>query len=113
MHTNRFFSARKFLLGLGAALSLFALPGCQSVVLTNLTPGSLPENPSQIYTITLRITPKSNSVPLGSIAPQIVIDGQNHPMAKSPIGENLFEFEYQLPAGRDEIAYYFLVKYLV
>jgi hypothetical protein len=34
-------------------------------------------------------------------------------MKKSPIGEGLYEFEYQLPAGRDELAYYFLVTYTV
>jgi hypothetical protein len=40
-----------------------------------------------------------------------VIDGQSHKMNKSPMGEDLYEFDYQLPAGRDEMAYYFLVQY--
>jgi hypothetical protein len=113
MHTNRIFPARKFLLSLGAALSLFWLAGCQGIVLTNLTAPSLPENPSQIYTISLRVTPKAHTIVKDSIAPRIVIDGQNFPMTKSALAENLYEFDYQVPAGRDEIAYYFLVRYLI
>lgn len=113
MHTNRFSPARKFILTLGLALGALLLAGCQGIVLSNLTPASLPENPSQIYTITLRVTPKTSTIVPTSIAPKIVIDGQNFPMTKSPLGENLWEFDYQLPGGRDQIAYYFLVNYQV
>jgi len=111
MHTNPISLARKILLGLGALLGLALLSGCDNVVLTNLTPASLPENPSQIYTITLRATPKSSYVVSGSIKPQIVIDGQNYPMSKSSLADGIYEFDYQLPAGREELAYYFLVGY--
>ena len=111
MHTNPISLARKILLGLGALLGLALLSGCDNVVLTNLTPASLPENPSQIYTITLRATPKSSYVVSGSIKPQIVIDGQNYPMNKSSLADGIYEFDYQLPAGREELAYYFLVSY--
>jgi hypothetical protein len=69
------------------------------------------ENPSQIYTFSLRVTPRSNTV--SGIVPFIVVDGQNHAMRISPLGEGLFEFEYQLPAGRDRIAYYYLVNFNV
>ena len=43
MHTNRISLARKFILSLGVALGLLFLVGCQGIVLTNLTPSSLPE----------------------------------------------------------------------
>lgn len=113
MHTNRIFPARKFLLSLGIALGLIFLAGCQGIVLTNLTPASLPENPSQIYTITLRVAPKIQTIVPGSLQPHIIIDGQSHRMSKSPLGENMYEFDYQLPTGREELAYYFLVKYVI
>src|SRR6266700_3817904 len=113
MHTNRISPARKFLLSLCFALSFLFLTGCESVVLTNLTPGSLPENPSQIYTITLRVTPKAKTIVPGSLSPHIVIDGQNYAMTRSKLGEGLYEFDYQLPSGREEIAYYFLVDYTI
>lgn len=111
MHTNRISPARKFICWLGVTAGLLLFAGCQSIVLTNLTPASLPENPSQIYTITLRVTPKAQSIVASTLQPRIVIDGQNYPMTRSPLGENLFEFDYQLPAGREELAYYFLVDY--
>jgi hypothetical protein len=111
MHTNRISLARKILFGLGAGLALALLSGCESVVLTNLTPNSLPENPSQIYTITLRVTPKIDTIVPGSLKPLIVIDGQNYAMNKSSLADGLYEFDYQLPAGRDELAYYFLVNF--
>lgn len=113
MHTNRISPARKFICSLAVALGLLFLAGCQSIVLSNLTPPSFPENPSQIYTITLRVTPKSNVIPKESIKPRLVVDGQVFPMTRSSIGENLFEYDYQIPAGRTEIAYYFLVSYQV
>lgn len=112
MHTNRISPARKIILCLATLLGL-ALAGCETVTLTNLSPASMPENPSQIYTFTLRVTPRTNTVPRSSIVPHIVVDGQSYPMKQSAVGEGLYEFEYQLPAGRDEIAYYFLVNYMV
>lgn len=113
MHTNRISPARKILvwLALAAGLALFA--GCENVTLTSLTPPSFAENPSQIYTFSLRVTPRTNTVPPTSIEPRIVLDGQNFPMQKSSLGEGIYDFEYKLPAGRDQIAYYYLVNYKI
>lgn len=113
MHTNRISPARKILLGVVAALTIAFVAGCESVTLTNLTPASLPENPSQIYTFTLRVAKHTNTIPDASIAPHIILDGQSFDMKKSTLGEGLFEFEYQLPAGHDDIAYYYLVNFNV
>jgi len=48
-----------------------------------------------------------------SIEPRVVVDGQSYLMRRSPIGEDIYEFEYQLPPGRQELAYYYLVDYRV
>ncbi len=111
MHTNRISLARKIILGLAAALTLALLAGCEAVTLANLTPPSMPENPSQIYTFTLRITPHTNTVQPASISPHIVVDGQSFELKHSALGEGLYDFEYQLPPGRDEVSYYYLVNY--
>jgi hypothetical protein len=111
MHLQRTLPASRILSVLGTALALALLAGCTTVKLTNLTPTSLPENPSQIYTFTLRIKTNSSTVDAASVAPHIVIDGQNFPMKPSPLGQGIYEFEYQLPPNRDEMAYYFLVDY--
>ena len=112
MHTNRISLARKILLGLGAALGLVLVTGCE-FQLTNLTPNTLPENPSQIYTLSLRVTQKATAIVADSIDPHIIIDGQNLKMTKSSLGTDIYELEYQLPGGRDEVAYYYLLTYKV
>lgn len=104
-------SPRKIFIRLAAILGAFVLAGCQTLTLTNLTPGNLPENPSRIYTITLRVTPARGTTPPTEITPHIVIDGSSYVMSKSSMGENIYEYDYQLPANRTEMAYYFLVKY--
>lgn len=111
--TTRISPARKFLSCLAAAIGVALLPGCQTVRLTNLTPPGLDENPSQIYTFTLRATPTTNTVTPGSISPNIIVDGKSYPLRKSALGQDLYEFEYQLPPGREVVPYYFLVNYTV
>lgn len=113
MQTTRISPARKITSWLGAALCLALLAGCEAVTLTNLTPVAIDENPSQIYTFTLRVTPHTTTVMPKSIAPQIIVDAKSFPMRKSQLGEGIYEFEYQLPAGRDTISYYYLVNYAV
>jgi hypothetical protein len=111
MHTNRISPARKIIVWLAAVVGLALLTGCETVTLTDLTPKSMAENPSQIYTFSLRVTPRTNTVT--GIAPHIIIDGKNHDMKPSPLGQGIYDFEYQLPPNRDRIAYYYLVNYNV
>jgi len=93
-----------------ASLALF-LAGCSTMSLTNLTPSTLPANPSGIYTFTLRVTPKSAAVAADSIAPHIVVGAESHDMTKSDAIPGVYEFDYRLPSGQDSIGYYFLVNY--
>jgi hypothetical protein len=111
MHTNRISPARKIIVWLVAVMGLALLAGCETVTLTNLTADSMPENPSQIYTFSVRVTPRSNMV--SGVMPHIVVDGKSFDMKRSALGEGIYDFEYQLPAGRDEVAYYFLVNYSI
>jgi hypothetical protein len=113
MHTTRLSPARKFLASLLAVAGLLLLAGCETVTLTNLTPPSMPENPSQIYTFSLRVTPRTRTVSDSSIDPHIVVDGRSYAMKRAALGEGIYEFEYQLPAGREQVAYYYLVNYAV
>jgi len=113
MQNSRLTLTGKFFFWIGTLLGVALLSGCDAVTLTNLTPATLPENPSQIYTITLRVATKGSSVVPGSVKPHIVIDGQNVAMAKSSMGEGIYEYDYRLPPGRAEFAYYFLVEYEV
>ena len=105
-----FARAKSIVLALGAVAGVVFMSGCNAGI-TNLTPSVLAENPSQIYTISSRVKPRSINVVPGSVQVRIIIDGQSFPMNKSSLGADIYEFDYQLPAGRTELAYYFLVNY--
>ncbi len=81
--------------------------------LTNLTPSSLPENPSGIYTFTLRVTPKTSTVVPDSIAAHVIVGEASHDMRKSDEVPGIYEFEYKLPNGQSSIGYYYLVNYSI
>jgi hypothetical protein len=95
-----------------AAFGLLWLTGCQTAI-TNLTPENVPANPSQIYTITNRVQIPSNNVIQDSIHSFIVIDGQRFEMTRSKVAYDVWEFDYQLPAGRTSASYYFIVDYAI
>src|SRR5271157_6610842 len=97
MDLKRISFARQLIPASGAALALAALSGCANLALTNLTPSSLPENPSGIYTFTLRVTPKASSVVADSITPRIVVGAESHEMKRSETSVELFEYDYKLP----------------
>jgi len=113
MQNKRVSPARTILSLLAASAGLGLMSGCTTVALSDLTPKSLPENPSEIYTFTLRVKANSSVLDKSSIEPRIVIDGQTYPMKKSALGDSFYEFDYQLPPGRQEVAYYYLVNYKV
>ncbi len=112
MQNNRSPHARRIFLGISAALAL-TLAGCLSPAITNLTPSSLPENPSQIYTISARIMPKDSGYVQGTLVPSLVIDGQSVVLKKSALGQDIYEIDYQIPGGRSELAYYIQINYQI
>ncbi len=112
MHHQSVFTLPRILRAVFCAAALALLAGCD-LKLTDLTPKVLPENPSRIYTFALRVTPKTTTVQEGSIKARIVVDGQIHEMNAGALGKNVFEYEFQLPAGRDELAYYYIVDYAI
>ena len=106
-----FTSGRPMVIGAMAA-TLILLSGCD-LTIKNLTPPTFSENPSQTYSITIQVNKRGDLVVAGSMQPNIVIDGQIFPMTGSPLGEDIYEFDYRLPSGRQNGAYYFLINYEV
>lgn len=101
---------RKHWLALVIASAALFLAGCD-VKLVDLTPSTLKANPSNTYTITAQVAVKSDAVVEGSVKPEIIIDGRAHPMSKVAGSESLYEYEYDMPPGRDKAAYYILARY--
>ncbi|MCU0792825.1 MAG: cell surface protein [Opitutaceae bacterium] len=112
MHHQSVFSPTRILRAVFCAAALLLLAGCD-IKVVDLTPKVLPENPSRIYTFGLRAEPKSTKVLMDSISARLVVDGQTFEMKTGALGAGIFEYEYQLPAGRDELAYYYIVDYAV
>jgi hypothetical protein len=110
MHITRLSQARRILPGFAAVFGLLLLAGC-NLTITNLTSDVLRENPSQLYTIAARVTMKGNDIDRSSVQVGVVIDGQNQAMRKSAVANDVYEYDYPLPAGRDGAKYYFLVRY--
>ncbi len=98
------------LLGIILSIGAILLTGCD-LSIKNLTSGDFSENPSQVYTITLEARPRIKAVEPDSVRPHIVIDGQIHPMTETGMGAHIYEYDYRLPIGRQQGAYYFLINY--
>ena len=81
------------------------------MTIQNLTSGVLHENPSQLYTISVRVTPTSSEIDRSSIQVSVVIDGQDQAMKKSAETNDVYEYDYPLPRDRDGAKYYYLVHY--
>ncbi|MEI6860877.1 MAG: IPT/TIG domain-containing protein [Verrucomicrobiota bacterium] len=111
MQNTRLLHASRILRAASAAFGLAALVGCTTPVLTTLTPDSLPENPSQLYTLSLRFAPHAAFVLPDSVSIQIVIDGQPHPMTKSAAGTEIYTYDHQTASGQTELTYYFLASF--
>lgn len=112
MHHQSVSALPRILRAMFCAAALLLLAGCD-LKITDLTPKALPENPSRIYTFGLRVAPRTTKVVEDSIRARIVVDGQIHEMQAGALGKNVFEYEFQLPAGRDELAYYYIIDYAV
>ena len=113
MQNNRTFHARRIFAAIGALAALLALAGCASSTVTNMTPSTLPANPSSTYTITARVKPSASNVIPDSQTVEIMIGGQACKMTPTPNIDGLYEFDYKAPADVAEFAYYFLVAYNV
>lgn len=111
MHKTTLSHASRIFAVLAATVATLLFSGCASVTITNLTSDTVPANPSQIYTITASFHPNTNSIVPDTLKPRIVIDGQSYPMTQAVAGGDVWEFEYQLPAGRTNATYYFLINY--
>jgi len=90
---------------------VLVLSGCAKAV-KNLTPSEFPENPSNIYTLSVEIREKKDlGVVKGSLRPKVVIDGEARVMSPSPLGDNIWDYEYKMPSGRRNAVYYFDIEY--
>ena len=100
---------RNWSLCLLAPIALF-ITGC-NINVTDLTPSSIRANPSNVYTITAQINVKNSAIVKETLRPEVIIDGQAHPMSQAPGSGSLYEYDFPMPVGRSDATYYILVQY--
>ena len=88
----------------------FLLGGCAST-LTNLTPLNIPENPSSIYTFSVATKIWQSNIDKDSVKTTIIINGQEQKMKLSNIGDNVYEFDFNMPRDMNEVGYYYVLEY--
>ena len=86
------------------------LSGC-FVSVTNLTPPSLPQNPSNVYTFSFSGKGVQPTLIPGSKRASIVISGETYRMKEDPKLENIFSFDYQMPPKANQAKYYYVFEY--
>jgi hypothetical protein len=98
-----FFSA----LALSAAL---LLSGCY-VNVVNLTPETIPQNPSGVYTLSMSPRITNSRVMQDTISVEVVINGEARQMERSSTGKNVFVYDFELPGQANRARYYYIVTY--
>lgn len=86
------------------------LSGC-GVRIANMTPSTVPTNPSGIYTLSAKAEIKNKAIDPGSLYSYVVVDGVQHPMLPSELGNGFYDFDYDIPADRNSARYYYIVNY--
>lgn len=100
----------KLILLILALASAMLFSACRTSF-TNLTPQRIPQNPSDIYTLSFAAKIGTADVIENSLKAYIVIDGETHPMERTSPRSRIFEYEYTLPPNRNAARYYFVLKY--
>jgi hypothetical protein len=91
-------------------LAIF-LASCATKVITNLTPSTLPRNPSGQYLVEMKLDSTQQSLRPGSISPLVVVDFNTYPMRPTLRMTNRWEVLVPVPANQDVIVYHFKVDY--
>ncbi len=91
-------------------VALAGITGC-AIRIDNITPPSIPTNPSGIYTLSAQAILDSKSVDRSNMKTFIVIDGEKHPMTASDLGNDYFDYDYKMPQGRDAAQFYYILEY--
>ena len=86
------------------------MQGC-SHTLTNITPSTMPQNPSNKYRLTLKSDVTNKDAIPDSFKAEVVIDGTRHELKQSTLGDQFFFHDHYIPRQYDEAAYYFVVNY--
>jgi hypothetical protein len=86
------------------------LVGCDDENICNMTPNVIPQNQSNIYTLTMTVHDMGGNASRKTVKPYVIINGEKHEMKKHPDGNNVFVYDHHFH-GVGVIPYYFEVVY--
>ena len=84
--------------------------GC-SPTLSNLTPERIPQNASGIYTLSMAPRSVSGKVDKDSYRAYVVIDGTEREMEPSPLGQGIFDYDFEMPEKQNFAEYYYVLRF--
>jgi hypothetical protein len=101
--------AKLFLFTAALALAT-AFSGCNNPVI-NVTLPQAAENQSHIYTLFVNTRLNQPSIVAGSLRAYVTIEGQEHAMAPSPYGDEIYQYDYTMPGDREQAKYFYTIRY--
>ncbi|MCI0744898.1 MAG: hypothetical protein L0Y58_05775 [Verrucomicrobia subdivision 3 bacterium] len=91
-------------------LTIF-LASCASKVITNLTPTTLPRNPTGQYLVEMKLDSTQQTLRHDSISPQVVVGMNNYAMRPTLRMSDRWEALVPIPPDKQSIMYHFKVDY--
>ena len=80
--------------------------------MVNRTPPEFPPSPTGTYPLEAQVDFNQKTVLPDSFKAFVVIDGQQYPMTRNPSGDHLFTYDYQPPAEKLIVRFYYVLSYL-
>jgi hypothetical protein len=92
------------------ALSLLACAGCASVI-TNLTPSTLPRNPTGQYLVEMKLDTRQQTMRAETVTPLVVTGFNEYKMRPTPKMVNRWETYIPVATNENLVYYRFKVDY--
>jgi hypothetical protein len=96
-----------------AVLGALALAGCVPTSVSNLTPRTVPANPTRTYPFEVTWNTARRGVKTDAVSAWVVIDGVLYPMTRVPVAANRWEALVPVPAGRTYVPYKYRFDYSI
>ena len=87
------------------------LASCTTSLITNLTPSTLPRNPSGQYLVEMKLDSSQQTLRPESIKAFVLVGFESYPMRATLKMTNRWEALVPIPADKDSIIYHFKVDY--
>lgn len=96
-----------------AILTAVTLVGCAPTSVSNLTPRTVPPNPSRTYPFETSWDSSWRGLKYEDVKAWVVIDGTLYPMTRVPVAVNRWEALVPIPEGRTYVPYKYRFDYSI